>query len=45
MADAIQYLIDNFKCFSKQIQDEILMTHFNRAARKRYYKTGILKQY
>lgn len=45
MADLTQYIIDNFNCFSKQVQEDILMRHFNRAARKRYYKTGKLKQY
>ncbi len=45
MADLIKFMIDNFKSFSKEIQNELLQTHFNRAARKRYYKTGILKQF
>lgn len=44
MADLFILMKSNWNCYQKHEQDELLMAHFNRAARRKYKKDGDLNK-
>lgn len=42
MADLFKLMKDNWRCYQKDVQDELLMAHFNRSARRKFKKDGDL---